>query len=403
MPKIINYTCKTSSQLIYYFWLEIEFYMKIVILGPANPYRGGIAALNERLAVEFIRDGHEVTVFNFKLQYPGFLFPGKTQFTDDSAPEGVTILPRVNSVNPLNWWVVGRELKHMSPDMIIVRYWLPFMGPALGSICRLARMNKHTKVVCIADNIIPHEKRPGDRLFTDYFVKGVDGFIAMSREVLQDIDLFVKQPVKCLAAHPVYDHYGVPLSKDEALRELGLSNNYHYLLFFGFIRDYKGLDLLLEALADVRLREKPVKLIVAGEYYGNQERYEALIKQLHLDDKLVLRTDYIPADEINKYFCAADLVVQPYKSATQSGVTQIGYHFDKPMLVTNVGGLAEIIADKRSGYVVSPTSMAIADAIVDFYEENREPEFVIETSKLKNDFSWATLTGKILEIYNAVK
>ena len=377
--------------------------MKIVILGPANPYRGGIAALNERLAVEFIREGHEVMVFNFKLQYPGFLFPGKTQYTDDPAPESVTILPRVNSVNPLNWLIVGRELKRLSPDMIIVRYWLPFMGPALGSICRIARKNKHTKVVCIADNIIPHEKRPGDRLFTHYFVKGVDGFIAMSREVFQDIDLFVKQPIKRLAAHPVYDHYGFIIPKEEALKGLSLSPDYHYLLFFGFIRDYKGLDLLLEAMADVRVREKPVKLIVAGEYYGNQDRYESLIKQLQLDEKLVLKTDYIPSDEINKYFCAADLVVQPYKSATQSGVTQIGYHFDKPMLVTDVGGLAEIIADKCSGYVIKPTSEAIADAIVDFYEKNRESFFVAETRRLKKNFSWATLTGKIFEIYNEVK
>lgn len=377
--------------------------MKIVILGPANPYRGGIAALNERLAVEFMKEGNEVTVFNFKLQYPGFLFPGKTQYTDDPAPEGVKILPRVNSVNPFNWWMVGKELKRLLPDLIVVRYWLPFMGPALGSICRLARKNKHTKVICIADNIIPHEKRPGDKLFTNYFVGGVDGFIAMSREVLQDTDLFVKKPIKRLAAHPVYDHYGAVISREAALKALNLSAEYHYLLFFGFIRDYKGLDLLLEAMADDRFLKSPVKLIVAGEYYGNQERYEELIKQYHLEERLVLCTDYIPADKINNYFCAADLIVQPYKSATQSGVTQIGYHFNKPMLVTNVGGLAEIIADKRSGYVVEPESKAIADAIVDFYKEHREDAFVAETREMKKNFSWENLTNKIMEVYREVK
>lgn len=377
--------------------------MKIVILGPANPYRGGIAALNERLAVELMKEGHEVIVFNFKLQYPGFLFPGKTQFTDDPAPVGLKILPRVNSINPFNWWMVGKELKRLSPDMVIVRYWLPFMGPSLGSICRIVRRNKHTKVICIADNIIPHESRPGDRLFTHYFTKGIDGYIAMSREVFKDIDMFVKHPVKRMAAHPVYDHYGAVISRKQAVEALGLSPDFQYLLFFGFIRDYKGLDLLLEAMADDRLKNRPVKLIVAGEYYGNQERYETLIKRFNLEGQLVLRTDYIPADEINSFFCAADIVVQPYKTATQSGVTQIGYHFDKPMLVTDVGGLAEIISDKKSGYVVPPRSEAIADAIVDFYDGHREKAFVEETRKLKKKFSWDNLTTKIMEVYKEIK
>lgn len=376
--------------------------MKIVILGPANPYRGGIAALNERLAVELKKEGHEVIIFNFKLQYPGFLFPGKTQYTDDPAPKALKIVRKVNSVNPLNWVQAGLELKGLSPDLIIVRYWLPFMGPALGTICRLARRNKHTKVICIADNIIPHEKRPGDRLFTNYFVKGVDGFIAMSKEVYRDIDIFVRKPVKRFAAHPVYDHYGEIIPRQEALHKLNLSPDYRYLLFFGFIREYKGLDLLLEAMNDYRIREKPVKLIIAGEYYGNQEYYNDLINRLDLQDQLVLHTDYIPSDEINNYFCAADLIVQPYKSATQSGVTQIGYHFDKAMLVTDVGGLSEIIADRKSGYVVRPEGSAIADAIVDFYESEREEDFVRETKLLKQNFSWSNLTTKIFEIYNEV-
>lgn len=377
--------------------------MRIVILGPANPYRGGIAALNERLAVELKKEGHEVVIFNFKRQYPAFLFPGKTQYTEDPAPQGIEMLRKVDSVNPLNWVMVGRELKRMMPDMLVVRYWLPFMGPALGTICRIVRRNRHTKVVCIADNIIPHEKRPGDRLFTSYFVRGVDGFIAMSREVLQDIDLFVQHPVKRFAAHPVYDHYGQVITREEALQALALPTGFRYLLFFGFIREYKGLDLLLEAMADARLRAKPVKLIVAGEYYGNQEYYEGLMKRLHIEDSLILRTEYIPAGDINKYFCAADLVVQPYKSATQSGVTQIGYHFDKPMLVTRVGGLAEIIADKRSGYVLEADSRSIADAIADFYDAGREEAFVNETRKMKQNFSWRNLTGKIMEIYDELK
>lgn len=377
--------------------------MKIVILGPAHPYRGGIAVLNERLALELLTEGHEVSIINFKMQYPGFLFPGKTQYTDDPAPEKLKISREVNSVNPFNWFNVGKKLKKLSPDLVIVRYWLPFMGPALGSICRLVRRNRHTKIICIADNIIPHEKRLGDRLFTRYFAHSVDGFVAMSDEVLRDIDIFVSHPVKSLAPHPVYDHYGRILSRGEALANLKLEPEYRYLLFFGFIRDYKGLDLLLEAMNDPRMKEKPLKLIIAGEYYGNEEHYQNIITRYQLEEKLVLRTDYIPSNEVNNYFCAVDLVVQPYKSATQSGVTQIGYHFNKPMLVTRVGGLAEIISHQRSGYVVEPDSQAIADAICDFYDCGREQEFVCETKRLKEKFSWRNLTEKILEIYNKVK
>lgn len=377
--------------------------MKIVILGPAHPYRGGIAALNERLAVQLLREGHEVTIYNFKLQYPGFLFPGKTQYTEDAPPENIHNVRKVNSVNPFNWLSVGKELKKRKPDLIIVRYWLPFMAPALGTICRIVRKNHRTKLICIADNIIPHEKRIGDRLLTRYFAGKVDGFIAMSREVYNDLEKFVRQPVRRYAPHPVYDHYGDIISRENALRQLNLSPDYRYLLFFGFIRSYKGLDLLLEAMADKRLDAYKIKLIVAGEYYGNEAYYQELIDKHKLDDKLVLRTAYIPSTEINNYFCAADLIVQPYKSATQSGVTQIGYYFNKPMLVTNVGGLSEIIADKLAGYVVEPVAEKIADAIVDFYRNTREATFTAEMQKLKHKFSWTNLTQNIFSIYDELQ
>ena len=377
--------------------------MKIVILGPAHPYRGGIAALNERLAIQFIREGHEVTIFNFKLQYPDFLFPGKTQYTDDAAPENIPNVRKVNSVNPINWLSVGRELRRCQPDLLIVRYWLPFMAPALGTICRIVRKNRHTQLICIADNIIPHEKRIGDRLLTRYFTGKIDGFIAMSREVYKDLEKFVREPVRRYAPHPIYDHYGEIISREKALAHLNLSPEYRYLLFFGFIRNYKGLDLLLEAMADKRLQTGKVKLIVAGEYYGNEAYYQELIHKYELEDRLVLHTSYIPSSEINNYFCAADLVVQPYKSATQSGVTQVGYYFDKPMLVTNVGGLSEIIADKVAGYVVEPTSERIAEAIVDLYENFWATACTAELQKLKQKFSWTNLTQNIFSIYEELQ
>lgn len=377
--------------------------MKIVVLGPAHPYRGGIAALDDRLAVELIKEGHEVTVYNFSLQYPKFLFPGKTQYTDDPAPKDVTILRKVNAVNPFNWWKVGRELKRLRPELVIVRFWLPFMGPALGTICRIARKNRYTRIICIADNIVPHEKRIGDRLLTSYFVKGVDGFIAMSQDVFGDLEKFVSHPVRRLAPHPVYDHYGDIISRETALTNLELNTGFRYLLFFGFIRDYKGLDILLESMTDERIRKGGIKLIVAGEFYGNEDFYQKLIQKYRIEDLLVMHTDYIPSEAMSNYFCAADLIVQPYRSATQSGVTQVGYHFNKPMLVSNVGGLAEIVADGKSGYVVEPRSHAIADAIVDFYENERAEAYSAETQKMKQKFSWSNLTQKIFEVYDELK
>lgn len=373
--------------------------MKIVILGPAHPYRGGIAALNERLALQFIHEGDDVSIFNFKVQYPGFLFPGKTQYTDDSAPEGIEISRQVNSVNPFNWLWVGMKLKKLSPDLLIVRYWLPFMGPSLGTICRIARHNRHTRVICIADNIIPHEKRLGDRLFTRYFAGGVDGYIAMSHEVCDDIRQLVPGAEYRFTPHPVYDHYGACLSRDEALKALSLDSAYRYLLFFGFIRDYKGLDLLLEAMANPRIKDTNIRLLVAGEFYSNAEYYIGLIRKYELEEKIILHTDYIPNDEVNRYFCAADMIVQPYKTATQSGVTQVGYHFNKAMLVTKVGGLGEIVKDGESGYVVEPNAEAIVNALVDFYEEKRQETFEKATFALKQQFSWSRMTAVIRELY----
>lgn len=376
--------------------------MKIVILGTAHPYRGGLAAMNERLARELTERGDEVVIYNFTLQYPGFLFPGKSQYTDEPAPQGLRIIRKINSVNPFNWLKVGRELRKICPDLIIVKYWLPFMGPALGTIVRLARRNRHTRVICIADNMIPHEKRPGDRLFTKYFTKGVDGYIAMSHEVYADIEKLVVHPLRRFTPHPIYDHYGEIMPREEALELLQLDPDYRYLLFFGFIRDYKGLDWLIRAMAEPQLKDRQIRLIVAGEFYSDSEPYLKLIRELGLEEKIILHTDYIPDAQINRYFGAADLVVQPYKTATQSGVTQIGYHFNKAMLVTDVGGLGEIVANGKSGYVVKPGVSAIAEAIADFYDRERQADFEKETVKLKGQFSWSKMTDVVMELYASI-
>ena len=370
--------------------------MKVIILGTAWPYRGGLAAFNERLAREYQSLGHEVEIVTFTLQYPSFLFPGKTQYSDEPAPEGLTISRRLNAINPFNWVHVGRYLRRQRPDLIITKFWLPFMAPALGTVNRMAR-RQGTKRISILDNLIPHEKRPGDRLFARYFVGSVDGMVAMSRSVMADVDLFDPHGHKARAfcPHPLYDHYGDLLGREEALRLLDLDPAHRYILFFGFIRDYKGLDLLLEAMADKRVAELDAKLIVAGEFYGDPRPYMEQIDRLGIGDRVVLKTDFIPDHEVNRYFCAADLVAQPYKTATQSGVTQIAFHFERPMLVTNVGGLPEIVPDGKVGFVVDPTADNIADALVQFFEEGWADRLTEGVRQEKQKYLWSNMTEAI--------
>src|SRR3989339_1469849 len=372
---------------------------RIVILGTAYPFRGGLAVYNERLAKALNEEGHEVTIMTFSLQYPSFLFPGKSQYLDGKAPEGLDIYRKVNSINPVNWLVTGNMIRKEKPDILIFKYWLPFMAPCFGTIARLARKNKHTKVISILDNIIPHEKRPGDRMFSRYFSKSVDAFVAMSKRVLNDLDQFDTQKPRAFCPHPLYDNFGPKVDRETALEKLQLSRNFQHVLFFGLIRDYKGLDWLLEAFADPRLRNYKVKLIVAGEFYSDKEKYTRLIEQYQLKEYIELHNRFIPDPEVGWYFAAADLIAQPYKSATQSGVTQIGYHFEKPMLVTNVGGLSEIIPDQKVGYVVEPNPKAIADKLVDFFENRRSQEFVANLVEEKKKYAWSTMTGTIFELY----
>ena len=372
--------------------------MKVVILGSAHPLRGGLATYNERLAREFIRQGHSVVIYTFSLQYPDFLFPGTTQYSDQPAPDDLYIHVRVNSINPFNWWSVGREIKKLKADLLIIKYWLPFMAPCLGTIARIVRGNKKTKVVSVIDNIIPHEKRIGDFALSRYFVNSVDGFIAQSRSVLEDLNLFDKNKPKLFSPHPLYDNFGPIVNKAEAIEKLGLQMNGLYILFFGFIRDYKGLDLILEAMADPRVHDSSIELVVAGEFYNDRKPYLDMIDRLGIRDRVVLRTDFIPDDMVRYYFCAADIVVQPYKHATQSGVTQICYHFNRPMLVTNVGGLPEIVPHDRVGYVCEPDPSSIADYLHRFYTEHKEYVFSENIKQEKTKYTWAAMIDNIKKV-----
>jgi glycosyltransferase involved in cell wall biosynthesis len=366
---------------------------KVVIIGPAWPLRGGLASFDERLARQFNSEGDEATIYTFSLQYPDFLFPGTTQYSSEPAPADLKIKVCINSINPLNWLSVGRELKKMRPDLIVVRYWLPLMGPCLGSILRIVKRNKHTRVVCIADNAIPHEHRPGDKPFTRYFVKAVDAFVTMSAKVRADLALFTNRPVKQVV-HPLYDNFGEAMDKKDARRHLGLAEEARIILFFGFIRNYKGLDLLFRAINDPSIRASGIKLLVAGEFYEDRKEYDALVAELGIADQLTLKTDFIADSEVRYFLSAADFVIQPYRNATQSGVTPLAYHFEKPMLVTNVGGLPDLVPDRKVGIVTAPEPAAIAAGILELYKLGEE-YFLPHLRRQKEKLCWSTLTAEL--------
>jgi D-inositol-3-phosphate glycosyltransferase len=315
---------------------------QIVIVGPAHPLRGGLATYNQLLAAKLQQQGHTVKIITFSLQYPNFLFPGKTQYSTDPKPDKLNIEVALNSISPFNWLRLGKKIRNQKPDLVIFRYWMPFMGPCLGTLGRIVRKNKHTKVVAITDNIIPHERRFFDKPFTSYFLKSCDGFVTMSRAVLEDLQEFNVTKPAAYNPHPMYESFGPEMSKEAAIEKLGLEQDTSYLLFFGFIRKYKGLDLLLRAFAKSGLTQKKVKLIIAGEYYDKPDEYQQIIKDEDLAPYLVQANDFIPDSEVSTYFSACDMVVQTYKSATQSGVTQVAYYYHKPMLVTECWWISRI-------------------------------------------------------------
>ncbi|MFT3701791.1 MAG: glycosyltransferase [Agriterribacter sp.] len=379
----------------------------VVILGPAHPLRGGLATYDQRLCRQFLNEGHQCCIYSFSLQYPSFLFPGTTQYSDDPPPENIEIHTVVNSINPFNWIKVGRALKKRKPDIIVVRYWLPIMGPALGSILRLAKKNKHTKVIAITDNIFPHEKRPGDKMFTQYFLNTCDGFVTMSEKVLSDLrSIETSKPAK-FVSHPLYDNFGDIISKEVARKELGLTANGRVILFFGFIRKYKGLDILLDAMKMVKNQvaqkhETPVQLLVAGEFYEDDKPYLQQVKDNGIEDIVILRTEFVADSRVKYYLCAADVVVQPYRNATQSGVTPLAYHFEKPMIVTNVGGLTAMVPEGKVGLIAAPEASSIAEKIQEFYSMG-EAHFSPGIIEEKKKYTWDNITRSIFDIWQNLK
>ncbi len=370
---------------------------KLVIIGPAWPLRGGLSAFDEKLASTFSSMGIDSSIETFSLQYPNFLFPGKTQYSNLPAPINIKITSRINSINPFNWIKIGIIIKRSKPDLIIVRYWIPFLGPCLGTICRIATSNKKTKVIALVDNMIPHEKRIGDTQFTKYFAGAVNGFLTMSEKVKSDVKKFTHKPT-LVSPHPIFDHFGMAISKTAARSIIGIDANEKVILFFGFIRKYKGLDLLLEAMAKPSIKNLDIKLLIVGEFYEDASPYLNLIEELGIQNNVILNTEFVPDDQVKNFVCSADFIIQPYRNATQSGVTPLAYHFEKPMLVTNVGGLADTVPNGKVGLVVDPTVDSIANGIEHLYElgENHFKPYILEEKK---KFSWNQMAENFLTLH----
>lgn len=372
-----------------------------MIVGTAYPFRGGLATFNQRLAQQFIEEGHKVEIITFTTQYPSFLFPGKTQLSSEQPPEGLKIRRAVNSCNPLSWWHVGQQLRKQKPDLVICCYWMAFFAPAFATIERVAKRNGHTKCIALVHNMIPHEPSVLDKLFAPSFVRNTDGFVALSQSVLTDIAKLggENKPAAC-SPHPIYDHYGERMPKAAACEALNLDPGKEYILFFGLVRAYKGLDLLIDAFAKVKDELPQLRLLIAGEFYEDEQKYREQIAGAGLNERVIVRNEFIPDADLRKYFGAASLIVQPYKSATQSGVTQVAFHFEKPILVTDVGGLAEIVHHGRMGYAVQPEAGAIAEALRDYYSNDRQEPFTEYLRKEKTKYAWDKMTHTFLKLYN---
>lgn len=374
--------------------------MKIVIIGPAYPYRGGIAHFTGLLYKNLTRKNHNVKIFNFKRLYPKFLFPGKTQFESSFEElEKIESKRIIDSINPINWFITGLKIAREKPDTVIFKYWLPFFAPCFGTIAGIIKIFSNSKIIFICHNITPHEKFPLAKLLSKFAFLFVDHFIVQSTSVEEDLIKIKPKASYKKVFHPIYEIFGEAIDRNEARKLLGIKPDEKVLLFFGYIREYKGLDLLLKSM-NLVLSKFPVKLLVVGEFYEDPKRYYKIVEEEGIEDFVIFRSEYIPNDEVKVYFSASDLVVLPYVSATQSGIVQIAYNFNKPVIATNVGGLPEVVIYGETGFVVEPSSEKLAEAIVRFFDLDLGETFSKNIENVKGKFSWEHLVRVVEELSN---
>ncbi len=358
----------------------------------------------ETMAREFQSRGDQVDIKTFTVQYPKLLFPGKSQTLDSSAPEDLNIVRCVNTMNPFNWIKIGLQIKRERPDFVLMKYWTPFMAPCFGTIARLARQNGDTKVICQIDNVEPHEHHLIDYPCNCYYLNAVDGYVYMSEQVNTELKEYTQNPA-IFSPHPMFENFGERVERSEACSKLGVDPQQRYAMFFGLIREYKGLDILLEAWIKLKAEGKVDgrKLIVAGEFYASKDRYLSQIESGNIGDDVIIHEGFVADEMVKHYFSATDFVVLPYHTASQSGVTQIAYNFSLPMIVTNVGGLPEIVPNDKVGYVCEPTFNSVAEAIDQAWSNGNLQRFEENLKEERKRFSWAEMCNKLTEVYNMVK
>ena len=367
--------------------------MRIAILSTFYPFRGGIAQFNGALYNELAKK-HEVKAFNFSLQYPKVFFPGKTQYVDESdGAYKIESTRCLNSVNPLSYKKTAHLISAFEPDLLIIGYWMPFMAPSLGYVAK--RLRRQTKVVAIVHNAIPHEVSNVDQSLNNYFFKSLDKIVALSQSVKDDIERFYPNKSVQVLPHPIYEHFGTSVDQAAARYELSLQNDKKYLLFFGLIRAYKGLDIALKTLANL---PENYHLIIAGEAYESMEKYEAIILDKKLSERIVLHNKYIPDDAVKLYFSAADACILPYKSATQSGIIAIAHHFNTPVFASNVGGLGEFIEHAKTGYLLpAEDELVFSATIQEFFTGDAERLLKKNLSKKKETLTWEYFSQELIE------
>jgi glycosyltransferase involved in cell wall biosynthesis len=367
--------------------------MRIAYLSTFYPFRGGIAQFNANLYRAFESLGHDIKAFTFTRQYPNFLFPGDTQYvTKDDIADPIPADRILNTINPVSYLTASKKIKKFSPDIMLTKFWLPFFGPSLGKV--LSGTKKRSKNISIIDNAIPHEKRPGDKLFSKYFFKQNHEFIAMSESVKNDIYKIKSDATVHHHPHPIYDHFPENINKTDARNKLGINPEDRILLFFGFIRDYKGLDILIESLKNL---PSNYKLIIAGEIYGDFDKYDKLIDKLNLNDRIIKIIRYISDSEVSELFSASDVAMLTYKSATQSGILGIAYHYNLPVIATNTGGMKEMIEPYNTGIVIEyAVPELISEAIINYFNSNIN--FFDNIEKFKEIASWNHLAEFILKL-----
>ncbi len=360
------------------------------------PYRGGIAHLSERMAKGLVERGHDVYAITFTRQYPALLFPGKTQYETEANPERAVVAERlIDSLNPYSWWKTVKRIRELGAETVIFRYWVPFFAPAFGTIARgLAKYN--IKSVAVVDNALPHERRIGDFTLGHYFFRAVNGCVVMSASVGRDLDTLGVSCPRAFAPHPLYDSFGKPADATRARRKLQLDPDAPVILFFGFIRKYKGLHILIDCMQEVKQALPGICLLVAGEFYEEEDICKEKIKKLDLSRQVRLFNRYIPQDDVADYFAAADVVVQPYLSATQSGVAQVAYHFEVPVITSDVGGLAEVVPHEEAGLIVPPNDPpALAGAIIRYFSDKMQDRLIQGVKRQKHRFGWDRLLDAI--------